>query len=150
MAGRADDEKTQRVDDRGRGARREAGGGGRVMAFDEKLAGRVRRALATERAEEKRMFGGLCFLVRGHMALGIVGDELMVRVGRESYEAALAEPHAREMDFTGRPLRGMVYVGQAGLATPAALRRWVSRGAAHARSLPPKASPAKPRRRVRR
>ena len=90
------------------------------MAFDEGLAERVREALRDRRdLTEKKMFGGLCFLLGGNMCCGIVGDELMLRVGPEQYEPVLARPHAREMDFTGRALRGMVYVGSAGLAEDA-------------------------------
>lgn len=111
------------------------------MAYDETLAARVRAALAAQpggAAEEKKMFGGLCFLVGGHMACGIVKDELMVRVGPEAYADALARPHAREMDFTGRPLKGMVYVAAPGLHSDADLAAWVAQGAAHARAQPPK------------
>jgi hypothetical protein len=76
------------------------------MAYDEKLAGRVRSVLKGRRGvSEKKMFGGLCFLVRGNMACGIVDDELMVRVGPDAYEDALARTHCHEMDFTGRGLR---------------------------------------------
>ncbi len=84
------------------------------------------------------MFGGLCFLVHGNMACGIVKDELMVRVGPNAYDNALAQPSARPMDFTGRPMRGMVYVGRPGLRTDPQVRRWAERGARFARSLPPK------------
>ncbi len=109
------------------------------MAYDEDLAVRVRELLEDEpTCIDKKMFGGLCFMVTGHMCCGIIGDELMVRVGPDGYEAALARPHARPMDFTGRPLTGMVYVGAAGLRTKAALRAWVARGLAFTRSLPPK------------
>lgn len=109
------------------------------MAFDEKLAARVRQLLADHPGiTEQRMFGGLCFLLRGNMCCGIMGDTLMVRVGPEVYDAALAAPHAREMDFTGRPLKGMVYVAPAGLRTRSALSAWVARGASFAGRLPPK------------
>ena len=109
------------------------------MAIDERLADRVRRALAGRRhLSEKRMFGGLSFLIRGNTCCGIVGHELMVRVGPDRYEAALARKHAREMDFTGRPLRGYVYVGRPGLRSSASLRTWVDQGVDFARSLPPK------------
>lgn len=109
------------------------------MAFDEGLAQRVREALAERHdVAEKKMFGGLCFLVGGHMAAGIVGDELMLRVGPAAYDETLALPHAREMDFTGRALRGMVYVSVEGLETDDALGDWLGRGVAFAASLPPK------------
>jgi hypothetical protein len=117
------------------------------MAYDERIAARIRRVVANRRdVEELRMFGGLCFMVRGHMACGIVGDDLMVRVGPASYDEALAEPHVREMDFTGKPLRGMVYVDRNGTSGEAGLGRWVGRGVEHALSLPPKEKAAKKRR----
>lgn len=109
------------------------------MAYDEGLAHRVREALS-DRSDltEKKMFGGLCFLLGGNMAAGIVGDELMLRVGKDAYEDALARPHAREMDFTGRALKGMVYVGAEGFAEDTALEEWLGLAVAFAGSLPPK------------
>ena len=107
------------------------------MAYDEETANRVRQALSKHGDfEEKRMFGGLAFMVRGHMCCGIVGGEIMVRVGADRYAEALAVPHARPMDFTGRPLTGMVYVAPAGFKTATTLDAWVARGLAHVRSLP--------------
>jgi TfoX/Sxy family transcriptional regulator of competence genes len=109
------------------------------VAYDESLAGRVRDVLALEPdLAERKMFGGLAFLLRGNMCCGIVGDKLMVRVGAEGHDRALAAPHVRPMDFTGRPMKGMVYVGRDGIAGDAELRHWVERGADYARSLPPK------------
>jgi TfoX/Sxy family transcriptional regulator of competence genes len=109
------------------------------MAYDEKLAERVRGALAGRPdLSERKMFGGLAFMLGGHMACGVVKDELMLRVGPERYEEALALAHVRAMDFTGRPMKGMVYVGTAGLGTDADLRGWVERAAAYSGSLPPK------------
>lgn len=114
------------------------------MAYDETVANRVREALKGRRdLDERRMFGGLAFMVRGHMCCGIVGSELMVRVGADGYEQALALPHARPMDFTGRPLTGMVYVAPAGFRTAKALAGWVGRALAFVESLPARA----PRRR---
>jgi len=108
------------------------------MAYDERLAERVRAVLKARRGiTEKKMFGGLSFLLRGNMFCGIVADELMVRVGPDAYEAALAQRHARVMDFTGKPLRGYVYVAAAGIKG-AALRPWVERGLDFARTLPAK------------
>lgn len=110
------------------------------MAFDEHLADRIREALReVPDVREQRMFGGLAFLVGGKMACGIVGAELMLRLGEHHADAALDEPHIRPMDFTGRPMRTMVYVAPAGFATPKALRRWVDQAVAHAATLPPKA-----------
>lgn len=107
------------------------------MTFDDALAERLRSELhGTPGLTEKKMFGGLAFLVNGNMCAGIVGDELMVRVGPEVYAAALARPYAREMDFTGRPLRGFVYVAPAGFRDRRALRAWLDRGLAFAASLP--------------
>lgn len=109
------------------------------MAYDEKLADQLRSVLRGRRGvSEKKMFGGLTFLLRGNMCCGVVGEELMVRVGADAYREALALPHAREMDFTGRPLTGMVYVGAQGFRSTKQLQSWVERGVAFARSLPAK------------
>ena len=106
------------------------------MAYDEVLAARVRAAVSDRaEADEKKMFGGLAFMVNTHMACGIVGDDLMVRVGAQAMAGALAEPHVRPMDFTGRPLKGFVYVSPAGYAGPA-LGRWVRRAVAYAATVP--------------
>jgi TfoX/Sxy family transcriptional regulator of competence genes len=110
------------------------------MAYDEKLADRVREALRRRRGiSEKKMFGGLAFLVNGHMACGIIGKDLCVRVGPEAYDAALKKTGAREMDFTGRPMKGMVYVDSRGYRRAPSLEAWVEQGLSYARSLPPKA-----------
>ena len=84
------------------------------------------------------MFGGLAFMVNGHVCCGIVGDNLVVRVGTEGHAKALSRPHARAMDFTGRPMKGFVYLGPAGCRTKAALKSWIKRGLAFVESLPPK------------
>jgi len=108
------------------------------MAFDEKLAQRVRRVLAgRDDVVEKKMFGGLAFMVRGHMACGIVKDDLMVRVGPEGYAAAMQRPHVRPMDFTGRTSKGMVYVRPPG-GQGAGLKKWIELAVKRAESLPPK------------
>ncbi|MFZ9886962.1 MAG: TfoX/Sxy family protein [Myxococcota bacterium] len=109
------------------------------MAYDEGLAERIRLLWRERRdVEEKRMFGGLCFLVGGHMVAGIVGEELMLRVGPAAYEATLLEPHVREMDFTKRPLKGFVYIEPAGFDEDDALERWLSQGLAFQQTLPPR------------
>jgi len=109
------------------------------MAYDENLALRVRPLLAEQSdLREQKMFGGLTFMVGGHMCCGIVGDELMVRVGPAQYGAALDQPHARMIDFTGRPMNGMVMVAPPGFAADADLAAWVARGVAFAGALPPK------------
>jgi TfoX/Sxy family transcriptional regulator of competence genes len=109
------------------------------MAFDDVVAERVRDALA-ERSDiaEKRMFGGLAFLLSGNMCVGVVKDELMVRVGPDAYDDLVGRPHAREMDFSGRPMMGWVYVAPQGFAADADLRHWVGYGVAFAGSLPGK------------
>lgn len=112
------------------------------MAYDEGLAQRMRETLADrEDVVEKKMFGGLCFMVRGHMTCGVMSDkydDIMVRVGKEGFDDAIAQPHTREMDFTGRSMKGMVYVEPAGFESDADLAAWVARGVANAESLPPK------------
>jgi TfoX/Sxy family transcriptional regulator of competence genes len=108
------------------------------MAYDEELAERVREELQADPAlSERKMFGGLCFMLHGNMCAGVVGERLMLRLGGPAAEAALREPHVSPMDFTGRPMKGMVYVEAEGLAGRA-LARWVEQAAAHARSLPAK------------
>ena len=109
------------------------------MAYDEELAERVRLALAgREGLSEKRMFGGIAFMLHGNMSCGIVKDQLMVRVGPERHAEALAQPHARPMDFTGRPMKGMVYVGPEGLRSDADLNAWLRRAVEFTETLPPK------------
>lgn len=109
------------------------------MAFDEGLAERIRERVGPRMGvTEKKMFGGLCFLLDGNMCFGIVGSELMVRVGADAYDDALALPHAREMDFTGRSMRGFVFVEADGFSEDEDLAAWMERGLAHASSLPPK------------
>ncbi len=106
------------------------------MAYDEEMADRIRVVLSGRGAfEEKKMFGGLCYLVGGKMALGLTKDDLMVRVGPSDHERFLAEPGARPMDFTGRPMKGYVYVGESGLEDDEALATWVNRGADFALTL---------------
>lgn len=112
------------------------------MAYDEHLAERLRDVYGARvppaQMSERKMFGGLCFMVRGHMSCGIVDSTLMARVGPDAYAEALEQPHAREMDFTGRPLKGMVYVDPQGVAADDELGNWVERSLAFVRSLPPK------------
>ena len=109
------------------------------MAVDERLADLVRQSLARRRdITEKRMFGGLAFLLHGNMCCCVVGQDLMVRVGPDAYEEALTRPHARIMDFTRKPLKGYVYVGPEGTATAESLREWLARATAFVGTLPPK------------
>ena len=110
------------------------------MAYDEGLAERIRGVLAEwAGVAEKRMFGGLAFLVDGHMSVGIVQDKLMVRVGPESYDRVLRDRHVRRMDFTGRPMKGFVYIVPSGYESDADLQRWVNLGVTFVTSLPAKA-----------
>jgi TfoX/Sxy family transcriptional regulator of competence genes len=127
------------------------------VGYDEELAGRVRAVLSgRDDVVERRMFGGLCFMVNGAMCCGLTQSDFMVRVGPTQYDEALAQPHARPMDFTGRPLKGMVYVGVDGLRTEKALAGWVRRGLAFVAEAPAsrpakrtrKAPAARPRRRA--
>jgi hypothetical protein len=109
------------------------------MAYDAGLATRVRETVAGEPGlVEKKMFGGLAFMIDGNLAVGIVGDDLMARVGPNAYEAALTRPHARPFDMTGRPMTGWVLVDAAGLEDDRAYEEWVRDGVAFARSLPAK------------
>lgn len=109
------------------------------MAYDEPAADRVRALLEIrEGYSERKMFGGLCFMLHGNMCCGLLGSDLMLRLGPEAAAAALDEPHVREMDFTGRAMRSMVYVDPAGYASDADLQRWLDRAAAFAATLPPK------------
>jgi TfoX/Sxy family transcriptional regulator of competence genes len=108
------------------------------MAFDETLAERVRGVLADRiDVHEKRMFGGLTFLIGGNMCCGVHGSELMLRLGPERAEQALEAAHVGPMDFTGRPMRGFVTVQPEGLAGDE-LRRWVELAVEFAGGLPPK------------
>lgn len=109
------------------------------MAFDEKFAQRIRGLLDPGLpVAEKRMFGGLAFMVRGHMCVGIVGNELMVRVGPDAYEESLALPHARPMDFTGKPMKGFLYVGETHKLSDKELKGWIGRGLRFTGTLPAK------------
>lgn len=114
------------------------------MAYDEHLAERVREALGKRRdVAEKKMFGGIAFMVRGHMSCGIVGSSLMVRIDPAGEEKMLRERGAKPMDFTGRPMRGFLYVEPSGLAGAAALRKWIGRAVDFAESRPKKTAAKK-------
>lgn len=112
------------------------------MSYDHDLADRVRGLLQYEDGiAEKAMFGGLAFLSQGYMFVGIQGQRLMARVGTEYYEAALAQDHVREMDFTGQAMRGYVYIEPPGFENDVALDDWVQRCLQFVQTLP--AKPAK-------
>ena len=109
------------------------------MPFNERLAQRVRDILVAEHsAKEKRMFGGLAFMVNGHMCCGVVNKNLVLRVGADEYKRALSRPHARVMDFTGRAMTGFVYIDPRGCGTTASLRDWIQLSLKFVLSLPPK------------
>ena len=108
------------------------------MAYDQNLARRMRTLLADHPIEEKNMFGGLAFFVGGHMACGVIKNDLVVRVGAQGYEDALAEPGARLFDFTSRPMKGWVMVSSPGYLDDDALLEWVMKGITFAKTLPPK------------
>lgn len=109
------------------------------MAYDEDLAQRIREQLTAEPGlTERAMFGGLAYLLDGNMAVGLSGDELMVRVGADGSDDALARPHTRPFDMTGRPMKGWILVAPEGIGDIRELGAWVARGVSFARSLPPK------------
>jgi TfoX/Sxy family transcriptional regulator of competence genes len=109
------------------------------MAYDEGLAIRLQDILGDEAGlAEKKMFGGLAILLDGNMAAGVYGDDLLVRTDPGQQDTLLAEPGTRPFDLTGRPMRGWIVVDSSMCAEDDDLRSWVSRGVAHARSLPPK------------
>ena len=96
------------------------------MPYDEKLAERVRKALKSQpTVEEKKMMGGLTFMVGGKMCVGVLRDDLMARIDPQEHESALQRKGCREMDFTGRPSRGFVFVGPEGTSTDESLRAWI-------------------------
>jgi len=103
------------------------------MSYDEKAAERVRKALSGWRGvSEKKMFGGIAFMLNGAMCCGILKDDLIVRVGKALDAKALAQPHARPFDFTGKPMAGIVYVDPTGYRSSTALGKWIRWGAEHA------------------
>ena len=109
------------------------------MAFDEALAARVRAVLSnTQGLQEKRMFGGLAFLLNGNMCCGVHGRELIVRLDPERTKEALQEQDVRVFDLTGRPMQGWVLVAPGGVETDDDLRSWTAMGVAFAGSLPTK------------
>lgn len=109
------------------------------MAFDRGLADRIRLVLARSRAiSEKKMFGGLAFFMNGHMVCGVVKADLMLRLGEETTTTALTQPHTRPMDFTGKPLKSMIYVDARGIDSEESLRAWVESALAYVKTLPPK------------
>lgn len=108
----------------------------RTPKFDEALAARLRGAVEKHgKVREVKMMGGLCFMLDGHMAAGVIGDKLVLRVGKAAHAGALKQPHVSLMTFTGRPLGGFVYVAKAGVKTGPALQRWVKQAATFTKTL---------------
>jgi len=109
------------------------------MAYDERLAARVRKLLKRRKGfSERKMFGGICFMLHGNMCCGVVKTDLMLRLGPQRAPGALNEPHTRKMDFTKRPMKSMIFVEPNGHEDDEDLRSWVGQAAAFATSLPPK------------
>ncbi len=109
------------------------------MAYDEKLADRIREILGKSKSiTEKKMFGGICFLYEGKMIGGVLKNEMVVKIGAENHNKAMALKHVRSFNFTGKPMVGIVYVAPEALKTKKDLAKWVEMGRAHAQSLPPK------------
>ena len=109
------------------------------MAYDEGLAQRVRELLEEKPGyNEKKMFGGVCYLLNGNMACGILKEDLIVRIGPEKYENSLKSPHTRKFDVTGKTMKGWVMVSYEGHESDKDLFEWVQRGVNYALSLPPK------------
>lgn len=109
------------------------------MAYDEGLAQRIREHLQDQTdVEEKKMFGGLCFMISRHMCCGILGDKMMARVGPDRYNERLQKEHARTMDFTGKPMKGMLYVEPGGLQSDQHLSEWIEVCLKYIQTLPPK------------
>ena len=109
------------------------------MAYNEKLAERIRKVVGRRRnITERKMFGGVAFMLSGNMCCGVVGDKLCLRLGEEAVIEALQKKNTSPMDFTGKPLKTMVYVQPAGIRTEPSLRRWIDQAVDFAKSLPKK------------
>jgi TfoX/Sxy family transcriptional regulator of competence genes len=109
------------------------------VAFDEDVAQRVRDVLSARAdVSERKMFGGIAFMVGGNMACGVLGEDLIVRLDKEESEKALGEDGVRPFDFTGKAMKGIVYVSPERTSDDAGLAEWVEAGADYATSLPPK------------
>ncbi|MDQ3914759.1 MAG: TfoX/Sxy family protein [Actinomycetota bacterium] len=109
------------------------------MAYDEELAARVRELLEERGVpSERKMFGGIAFMVNGHMCCGVIKEDLVLRLGPDAANKALRDPDVRPMDFTGRPMKGFVFVSAEGTKTEARLRRHVQSALDFVETLPPK------------
>jgi TfoX/Sxy family transcriptional regulator of competence genes len=110
------------------------------MAYDEVLAQRIRATLRRKPGiAEKKMFGGIAFLLHGHMFVGISGNALMARIGPAEHDRAMAMEHVRAMDFTGKPMRGYVYIDAPGVKDETVLKSWIQKCVSFVSTLPPKA-----------
>ena len=118
------------------------------MPYNEDLAERIRSSLAARDGyEEKKMFGAIAFMLHGNMVCGVTRDDLMARIGPAATESALSRPGARAMDFAGRRMKAMVFVGPAGYASDADLHSWLDAALSFCTTLPPKAQRVKSNRR---
>lgn len=109
------------------------------MPFDADLTARVRQILEEHGPiDERKMFGGIAFMFKGYMCCGVLNDDVVVRLGPERAEEALANAHVRPMDFTGRPLKGYVFVAPAAARTESMLRRWIRSSLEYVETLPPR------------
>jgi hypothetical protein len=109
------------------------------MAYDDGLAQRVREILEEEpEFAEKKMFGGICFLLSGNMVCGIIKEDLIVRVGPDKYEKMMKKPHTKQFDITGRPMKGWVMVLSEGLVSDKVLNGWIQNALSFVRTLPQK------------
>lgn len=109
------------------------------MAYDEGVAERVREIVQGRQGiTERKMFGGLAFMSNGHMFIGVLGSTLVARIGPNEYEQALFKPYVREMDFTGKSMKGYVFIQPDGFDTDETLEYWVNKSYGFAASLPPK------------
>lgn len=108
------------------------------MAYDEGAAERIRELLEDQVFSERKMFGGLAFMLNGHMTIGLIKEDLMVRIGPENQAMALRKTHTRPMDFTGRPMKGYVFVASEGYAEDSDLAEWLDLASEFTRSLAPK------------
>lgn len=109
------------------------------MAYDEGLAQRIREHLEGRHdVAEKKMFGGVAWMIKGNLSCGVNKENMIVRVGPDSYEAALKKPHVSEFDMTGRPMKGWIQVGDAGYEDDDELKGWIEQGVGFALSLPAK------------
>lgn len=109
------------------------------MAYDHRLANDIRRRLEDRpNVTEREMFGGIAFMVNGNMAVGVIGDDLLVRVGKESHAEALSRPGTRVFDMTSRPMTGWIVVSPDAFTTESSLEEWIDEGCDYAAGLPPK------------